>query len=247
MKKTIYYLMILAISISLFSCGGGIKKITKNPLDSIAKAMAKVPNYVVVLDNMDFNKKKNHYEHKYQIFETKQRKDLIGDTLVVDTIVSRKTKWLPVSDKLFKQYEKDLGMELLSQKDGRLSKVVSPIGYSQYVGNERYGRWDNDNTGHSTWHFFGQYMFMRTMLRMAFFPVRYSNYSTYRNFNRAGKTYYGSGVYGSSGRYNKKTGRTSRWSSRPKSFRTNVRSKTSRKSSRYRGSRSRSRSGGFGK
>ena len=248
--KNITRLFVVVISIFLFSCGGSnSNKNIKNPLDGIIKSLDKKDSYVVILEDMDYDEVKDSHVHKYKILETRkveQRAD--NDSSIIDTIFSSRTDWLPVSDKLFKEHEKNMGMEVLSKQNGKLSKIASPPGYSQYVGNEKYGNWQQNNQGHSTWHFFGQYMFMSTMFHMAMFPVRRSLYRNYGSYRSNGRSYYGNnGTYGSKGRYNKNAGATSSWSKRSSSFRNNTKMKTSRRSSRFSKTSSKSRSGGFGK
>lgn len=249
MKRNIIFIFSAILFIVVISsCGGSNNRNIKNPLDSISLKLNTFQNYSIILRDMDYDNKKDNYVHKYEIVKTVPKENVkAGDSIAQDTVIKEITKWLPVSDRLFKKHEKNLGMELMSKTNGKVSKVPAPQGYSNYVGNPRYGRWENQSNGYSTWHFFGQYMFMSAMFHMALNPVRRSMYNGYSSARSRGRAYYGGGTYGSGSRFNKASGFRSKWSSRTSAFKKRVRSKISRRSSRYSRSRSRSRSRGFGK
>ncbi|PCH73015.1 MAG: hypothetical protein COB98_11230 [Flavobacteriaceae bacterium] len=208
---------------------------------------------------MDFKEAESKYFHKYQII-----------TENGDSIQSKESPWTQVNDTFFDANVNNMGMELVSKKNGKLSKIAAPPGYTNYVGNKQYGQWQQRD-GNSFWEFYGKYAFMSSMFRMAMFPVRYSYWNDYnRNYYGRGRSYYGPvsnkrNMYGTNSNYTK-SNTSSSWNKKPTSFKSRVRSsvsrsatatksrnarrsaaRQSRNTSRYSKSNTRSRSGGFGK
>jgi len=223
----------------------------KSPVDEIAKSLSNKRDFSIILYDMDAEGSGSStvYKHQYKIIVPEE-----------DTVTSRETKWYTVSDVFFDQHVNDMGMEIVTKKDGKLKKQVSPAGYNHYVGNEKYGRWTERN-GTSFWEFYGRYAFMSSMFNMMAYPARRSYYDDYYGggYYRSGRPYYGprGQAYGTQSYTSKGTGRNSTWGSKPSTFKNNVRSRVSRSAvatkrsrSASRSSRSssyRSRSGGFGK
>lgn len=243
--QTLKYSLVIILALIMVSCGSDTKKFEKSPIDVLIKDMSSLNSFVIVLYDMDYFEDENAYKHQYQILKDGE-----------DTVTSEITPWYPVSDVLFKTHQEDMGMEVASKKDGVVTKVVSPAGYSNYVGNEKYGHWQQNSSGGSFWSFYGKYMFMSQMFRMATYPVSYGYYNNYRSSYYGRQPYYGHNgarTYGTSSSYNKSR-TNSRWNKRPSSFKSKVRSRVSQSSSRktrtasrYSQSRSRSRGGGSGK
>jgi hypothetical protein len=240
--------LIVFVSVFLTSCGG--KKFVKNPMDEIIRDMGATPFTMILHDmNVEGSFFKT-YEHQYKIITQK-------DSLPQEEI----TGWYEVSEDVFFRHENDMGMELAHRgEDGVLKKQVAPPGYSQYIGNERYGSWQTNSSGGSFWAFYGQYAFMSSMFNLMTYPARRSYWDGYYRggYYNSGRPYYGpqtSGrtrAYGTNSSYNRATRSNSKWySSRNNSnFRNRVRGTTSRSSrsgSRYSRSSPRSRGGGFGK
>lgn len=251
------YAKLTSIAFLLFavaSCGGR-DKFVKNPVDDIVKAIPADRVFAIALHDM--NVEGNFFEkyfHQFRIIEEK----------TPGKPEERITEWLPVSESQFKQHVDDMGMELVSRgEDGKLVKDVSPPGYNNYVGNEKYGQWSQKN-GSSFWEFYGKYAFMSSMFRMFTYPVNRSYYNDYRgNYYGRGRSYYGpssttgGSYYGTNSNYNRTSMPNSTWNSNRSNFKSRVNSRTSRSStstsrtsrssSRYGSSSSRSRGGGFGK
>jgi len=238
----------------------------KSPVDELIKELSDEQNFSIILFDMDASESGTDYKHRYNILIERP-----------DTILKQKTNWIPVSDIFFSQHINDMGMEIASKKDGKLTKQAVPAGYNHYVGNHKYGHWVEKN-GSSFWEFYGKYALISSMLNMV--TYRRSYWDDYR-----GGGYYGGsrGYYGSRGNasspvfgtksYTSSKGKTSNWANKPNTFKDRVRSKVSRSasqsgrfnssrskhsnsyskkinrsSSRYKSSRStRSRSGRFGK
>ena len=245
MRLSVIYCFLLLL---LTSCGGS--DFEKNPVDVMIRDMTDVPQYTIILYDMreegTFFK---DYEHQYRVIK-QDSEDAKPEEEV--------TRWYDVSKDFFNQHVNDMGMEVASKSaDGEVSKNVSPPGYSNYVGNSQYGRWQTGANGNSFWAFYGQYAFLSSMLNMASFPIRRSYYNDYRSNYRSGRPYYGpvvsngSRAYGTGSAYTSAAKPNSNWrtSSRSRSSSQGFRSgsRTSRSGSRYGGSSMRSRGGGFGK
>lgn len=237
----------------------------KSPVDDIIKKLSNEKNFSIILFDMDANDPSigsATYRHKYRVIIEQP-----------DTVLAQETSWHDVSDVVFQQHINDMGMEIASKKDGVLKKQTAPAGYSNYVGNSRYGQWTERN-GSSFWEFYGRYAFMSSMFNMLAYPAHRSYYNDYRNsYYGSGRSYYGpsgQNVYGTNSYTSSASGRNSTWGSKPSTFKSKVQSsvsrsaaatksrsyssssrygsKTSRSSSRSSSSSSyRSRSGGFGK
>ncbi|WP_101309935.1 hypothetical protein [Labilibaculum manganireducens] len=226
----------------------------KSPVDNLIKELNNEQNFSIILFDMDANEGSDNYRHQYQVIIQRP-----------DTVVEQKTTWKNVSEPFFSQNLNNMGMEIASKKDGVVTKQAVPAGYNHYVGNEKYGRWENRG-GSSFWAFYGQYAFMSHMFNMG--SYRRSYWDDYRGGGYYGSSrgYYGprgsSPVYGTKSYTSSGSGSSSKWGSKPSTFKDKVRSrvsrssssssarsssKTTRSSSRYRTSSTRSRSGGFGK
>ncbi len=227
----------------------------KSPVDKLVRSLSDENNFSIILLDMDSRNSK--YYHKYKV--------LIEEP---DTVLVKETDWNEVSETFFADNVDNMGMEIASKKDGKLSKVASPAGYNHYIGNERYGHWVQRD-GSSFWEFYGRYAFMSSMFHLMTAPVYRSYYNDYYGGGYYGRrSYYGPGgshIYGTKSYTNSSTGRNTTWATKPSSFKSSVRNQVSRSStsarsrsfsssssysrssSRYSHSSSRSRSGGFGK
>ncbi|UII33101.1 hypothetical protein LVD17_04575 [Fulvivirga ulvae] len=236
--NTLYLFLILVLS----GCGGD--DFSKPPVDDIIRDMPSGRVFSVILHDMDVKGTFFHdYYHQYKVIQEKEPgkpEEYI-------------TGWSQVSKDYFTRHADNMGMEIASRsEDGKVQKSVNPPGYNNYIGNEKYGSWHNSG-GSSFWQFYGQYAFMSHMFNLATYPVRRSYYDDYRgSYYGTGRSYYGpttSGrsYYGTNSAYTQSTRPRSAWSRNKSSFKQRVNSRTSRSGSRYGGSSSRSRGGGFGK
>lgn len=201
------------------------QKWQKSPLDNLIKSLSDEPNFTIILFDMDANDPsigKAVYKHQYKVLLERP-----------DTVETRETAWNTVSEAFFQQHINDMGMEIASKKDNVVHKQVAPAGYSNYVGNEKYGQWRERN-GSSFWEFYGKYAFMSSMFNMMAYPARRSYYNDYRNggYYGSSRSYYGpSGqrVYGTHN-YASNTGNTrkSTWGQKSSSFKQSVNSRVSR-------------------
>ncbi|WP_044202657.1 hypothetical protein [Flammeovirga sp. OC4] len=173
----------------LISCSSQ-ETFRKTPVDQFIVDMSDVKNFTILLHDMDAEEHMftaNEYRHQYQII-----------TMGADSVPQTKTtEWYPVSEAFFNLHSGDIGMEIASKIDGKVSKQVSPPGYSGYVGNSQYGQWKtNPSTGTSFWEFYGRYAMLRSIFGMGYYgPIYRSSYYDYRRHYSSGRNYYG----GSSG------------------------------------------------
>lgn len=242
--RFIQHIGLSLIFLSLISCGG--KDFQKNPVDNLVRDMTDVYTYSIILYDMNVDGTFfKEYQHQYRII-----KQASADAEPTEQI----TDWQKVSEDYFAQNENNMGMEIAAKnEEGKVSKVAAPPGYNNYVGNSRYGHWQGSGAN-SFWVFYGQYAMLSSLFNMATFPVRRSYYNDYTSYRGSGRPYYGpttSGrtTYGTNSSYTSRVRPNSTWSrtsTSSRSFRTNS-SPTSRSSSRYGNTSSRSRGGGFGK
>jgi hypothetical protein len=239
--------LLIAFVLVIPSACGNQPDLSKKPVDEIVKSLNQVNNFSILLYDMDtegsfFTK----YRHQYQIIQ--------GDSIT--GIKTDTTGWYEVSKDNFMTNIDNMGMEIVSKKDGVLDKSVSPPGYGSYVGNPGYGHWV-ERDGTSFWEFYAQYAMMSTMFHLMTYPIRMSYWNDYHtNYYGTGRSYYGPAtgtgtyMYGTGSQLNQ--GRsTARWNSNASNsnFRSRVqgmKGRSTRSSSRF-SSTSRTRSSGFGK
>ncbi len=243
MKKFFAPLLFLG-AIFLLGCGGGTKY-KKSPLDEIIRDLPDDEVFSIIL--YDMNVEGNFFEKYYH-----QYKIIRGDD--ADDIREVTTEFKEVGKEEFNRYVNDMGMEIAARDStGNLTKAVAPPGYNNYVGNPRYGYWNNSG-GSSFWAFYGQYAFMSSLFRMGSYPVQRGYYDDWgRNYRGTGRTYYGpssggGSYYGTNSTYNRSSNPNSNWSRNTSNFKRRVASRTSRSSSTRSSSSSyRSRGSSFGK
>jgi len=235
--KTQKTILLTGFILLAISCGEKPKKYIKSPLDNIITSYLDVENYSVILADMDYKEATDKYFHKYKIIVEKKRNTT---ETAEDDFDIKTTEWKEVSASTFEKHQKDLGMTLLSKKEGILDKKVSPAGYDNYVGNEKYGSWQRQSNGTSFWAFYGQYQFMSSLFYGAGHRYYRNDYDYYRTNYSGRNNYYGrNNTFGTSTYKNP----NSSWNAKPTSFKDRVRAKVSRSSSSlknnsYRSSRS---------
>ncbi len=236
--------LLVALSGLLWGCGGS--GFQKSPLDELIRDMPRDEIFSVILHDMDVegNFSKTYY-HEYEIITGSEP----------ENIKSEKTGFLRVSEQEFNNNINNMGMEIAARDStGKLSKSATPPGYSNYVGNQRYGSWRSDGHGGSFWQFYGQYAFMSSMFNMLTYPARRSYYNDWRGgYYGSGRSYYGpssggTSYYGTNSNYSKSKNPSSSWNSRSSAFKNRVTNRVSRSSGKSGTSSAyRSRGGGFGK
>lgn len=226
----------------------------KSPVDILIRDLTAEQNFSIILFDMDYAEQNDTYKHQYSVLIDRE-----------DSVYVQNSDWVNVSSTFFDANIDNMGMEIASKINGKVTKAAAPAGYSNYIGNEKYGQW-KERDGNSFWEFYGKYAFMSSMFRMTMFPVRYSYWNTYHSsYYGSGRSYYGPSsngrnMYGTNSNYTKSNS-SSAWNKKPSSFKSSVRSKVSRSatasksaaaqrtrsSTRYSSSSTRSRGGGYGK
>lgn len=246
MTQTLQKLTIVVLTISflgMVSCSNRYQGYVEEGMDKVIKKYKNTPDYTMLL--VDQTYENDQFKHKYDLLIPKT--DSTFDT--------ESTDWMVVSPEFFKKYEESLGMEVAHKENGILTKRTLPPGYSEYVGNEKYGQW-RERDGGSFWEFYGKYALLSSIFRMGAYNTSYGMWNTYdRSYRYGTGNYYGPyGAYGTSAYTSSTAGRNSTWGQKPASFKQSVRNRVSRStarrsrgSSRYSFSSTRSRSGGFGK
>lgn len=154
------------------------------PVDDLLKiAPEKLPMLVILYD-MDV--REGVCFNKYKVITN------IDDPYKIKRVV---TPWKKVSKKDFLKNYQNLGMELASKhKDekGKITtlKIPSPAGYSNYIGNPKYGQWQTYNEK-TSWSFYGKYMFLSMMFDLEAYPAYKNSYITYRKNCKRHQVYYG--------------------------------------------------------
>ena len=210
--KTFKILIISSLLLLVISCGQERKKYIKSPLDNIITTYIDTQNYSVILADMDYKEDTDKYLHKYKIILEKKKN---ATESVEDDFDIKLTDWITVSAITFEELQKDLGMTVLSKKNGILDKKSTPAGYNNYVGNNKYGTWQRQSNGSSFWAFYGQYHFMSSLFYGSSHRYYRNDYNYYRT-NHYGKSSY----YGRNNNFGTSTYKStnSSWTSKPKSF-----------------------------
>lgn len=211
----------------LTSCGSS-EKVIKDPVDNYTRDLGKYNTYSVILHDMDLEENtfsSDIYKHQYKFILP--AKDTTGGKVVRDSL----SGWVVVSEETFNKNLDNMGMELLSKnEDGKVSKIPSPAGYNNYVGNQRYGSWQTGSGGNSFWAFYGQYAFMSSMFgMMSSRPIYQSSYTDYNRNYRGSRPYYGTTTSGQRA-YGSGSATSQAMNSKSK-FKSNVSSKVARSSS----------------
>ncbi|MGG6229535.1 hypothetical protein [Tenacibaculum sp. SDUM215027] len=252
MNKLLCYFLIG--SFFLIGCSKSYKQaktVLIEPTEAIIKKN-KDKDFSVVLDDMKIEEEPDYmvYQQKYNIL-----------TLVKDSLHTKKTPWQTVSKKYFKKHENDLGMEIVSSHNGRLSRVAQPVGFGWAIGDKKHGKWEGTskdstktNNSQRRWRTHGTSPFFWYWLGTRRNTYR-SDYNGYRTYNNNGNPYYGNQssrgnyTYGTRSTY-ERTNRSSFFSRKAQNVKkwSSLNRRSSRSSSRYsNGSSTRSRSGGYGK
>ncbi len=260
MKKVLF---IITVCVLIAACGDNVKpakEVSIEPTEAIIENY-KDNDFSIVLDDMQIEEEANLmvYQQKYKIL-----------TVEEDSLHVKSTPWKTVSQNYFTKHENDLGMEIISKHDNKLSRVAQPVGFGWAVGNEKHGEWEavpqdststtttatnttnNSNNNHRRWRTNNSSFFFWYWLGTRRNTYR-NDYNGYQTSAARGASYYGrntgSGSYDYGTRSShQKTTRSSFFTRKTTNASRWSNHKTSRSSSRYSsGSSTRSRSGGFGK
>ena len=223
--KKLNILLISSLFLWISSCGENPNKYIKSPLDNIITTYIDTPNYSVILADMDYKEDTDRYFHKYKIIVEKKKN---ATESTEDDFDVKLTEWQEVSPISFADHQKDLGMTILSKKNGVLDKKATPAGYNNYVGNNKYGSWQKQSNGSSFWVFYGQYHFMNALLFGSNQRYYRNDYDYYRRHYYGKSNYYGrNNTFGTSTYKNA----NSSWSTKPQTFKEKVRNNVKRSTS----------------
>ncbi len=259
MRRNSYIIIgvLLFVLVGMSRCSGS-KASANTSIDELIAENTACESFSIMLVDMDvegtFFKK---YLHQYLVI--KEQKEIITRS---------NSGWVEVSEQFYKANKANMGMVMASKGEaGKLNKTPTPPGYSNYVGNSRYGHWRERSNGSSFWEFYGKYAMLSSIFNMTHRPIYRSSYRDYRsNYYGSGRTYYGSNskggrYYGSNSGWSNKTSYGNRFKNKVRNrttrssgssrystkSRSSTKSRNSRSSSRYSRSSMRSRGGGFGK
>jgi PBP1b-binding outer membrane lipoprotein LpoB len=124
---------------------------------------------------------------------------------MIENDVESESDWQKVGEAVFAANLNNLGMDIISKPYGMYESEVirnaAPPGLA-YVGNEKYGSWQQDASGSSFWSFYGKYAFLNALLGGN--RYYYNDWDLWRRDYRGRRPYYGrnrdgSPMYGTSG------------------------------------------------
>jgi len=170
-------------------------ELTKDPVREIIEAESIEPNFTVLLFDMDqegvFSKT---YKHRYRVLKEKEGK-----------VVGVDTKWYNVSSSYFQQNQNNLGMEMAAKDSaGKVAQTIGPPGYTNYIGNSRYGYWgqvEGDTLADKFWYFTPENTYIRALLQLPAGKIYQKNHTEARGYYGRGFIYYGIIMSGGRRRY----------------------------------------------
>ncbi len=144
--------------------------------------LADEQNYSIVLADMDISEDGEVFKHKYTIVKDKN-----------GTPVKEDTDFMEVTPEFFADKIEDLGMEIATMDNGTLHMTSSPAGYTRYVGDERYGKWQVGENGEKVWVFNQQYNYIPGFYGM-YWPIFFMDFDSYKRKHKYKSSYYGTGA-----------------------------------------------------
>ena len=186
MNRSLRWIASVGLSLLLAGCAA------TNPLERLQRELDRYPEYSVILADMrEEGTFLTDYSHQYRVTTGQREKGSL------DLVYAEKIRdWERIDRRTYAKYQPYLGMVILSKgADGKVDKNQHPPGY-QYVGNDRYGRWQNDGRGGSVWV---QYALIGLMFGSLRRPIYRNDWNTYRDYRGRGQPYFGSGAYGTNG------------------------------------------------
>jgi hypothetical protein len=172
---------------ALTSCGGTV--IPPNPLMQMRASLNANTAYTVLL--LDMNLEGTQYQHQYRVLE------ISASNKVKSTL----TDWNKVSDDFFALHQDDLGMELMSKnKDGKTNNLVTPPGFTNFIGNVKYGSWSGPDSL-SVWKFDSDQQQLEADLGLKDLAVSKAEYSDFLKRFLFNRPFYGAKVHKDSTKY----------------------------------------------
>jgi hypothetical protein len=126
--------------------------------------------------------KDDQYLHKYTVIDIKKNSE----------VAISETDWKKVDDNFFYLHEDDLGMEVLSKKiDGKLNNLVTPPGFSNFIGHTDYGAWTSSSSAFQVWTFKPQYAELENKLGLTDLSITHDEFIEYQGKYLNNRPYYG--------------------------------------------------------
>lgn len=193
--KSLKWIVLASLILVLAGCGGGGGG---QSLEQLRSKLDQYPEYSVILADMNSKGLFVHdYFHRYVIVTLERKKDEPEEKPVVK---QNATNWVHVNKETYDKYKQSLGMTILAKRqDGTIDKVPQPPGY-QFIGDQRFGRWEKDNSGNQVWSWLATSLVMSHVLdrmggafgsRGAPPPINYRDYEDYRSSTSRGQPYFG--------------------------------------------------------
>jgi len=180
----IKYIFISFSVIFLISCGGTV--VPSNPLKEMKRKFESKDAYTILLADMDLED--NQFKHKYTILDIDN----------ANRVTARKTEWINVNDDFFYLHEDNLGMEILSKSpNGKINNLVSPPGFTNFIGNINYGQW----TDLGTWGFDENHQGLYKNLEIENLSIYKKEYVDFTLKYKYNKPHYGEKTHGDSTKY----------------------------------------------
>lgn len=173
------YIIILAVcllAVTLLGSGGP----DQTPLEAVRAQYSPLnqPYSVLLADAKEEGTFFNEYYQKLTV--------IVPGGESQDPVV-REYDWLETTQENFDTLLPFIGMTVFKSANGVETNEASPPGYD-YVGDERYGRWETRSDGTSFWAWYGMYSFFSHMMGG---PVYRNDYNAYRASRRSAQPYYG--------------------------------------------------------
>ncbi|WMX13926.1 MULTISPECIES: hypothetical protein [unclassified Aureispira] len=198
----LFMLVSLFLNLLPFSCNNA--DITEDPVRLLIEQESMEPMFTILLFDMDqegvFSKT---YKHRYRVIKEENGK-----------VVGKDTKWYNVPSSYFQQNENNLGMEMAAKDStGKIARTIGPPGYTNYIGNPRYGYWGDGtsqpdslsnngaNVATNFWYFYPKYTNIRELLQLPAGKIYQKDHKEARNYYNRGFIYYGIITSGGRRRY----------------------------------------------
>lgn len=181
--------------LNLLPIGCNRVEVTADPVSELIGTASMDPMFTILLFDMDkkgvFSKT---YKHRYRVLKEKDGK-----------VVAKDTKWYNVSSSYFQQNQNNLGMEMAAKDStGKIARMVGPPGYTNYIGNPRYGTWngaEGDSLKTGFWYFYPKYTYIRSLLQLPAGKIYRKDHNEARSYYGRGFIYYGAITTGGRRRY----------------------------------------------
>lgn len=125
--------------------------------------------------------------------------------LLVEGDAKQESEWVEVSEDFYEQHFEDLGMDVVAKPYGMYEDEVlthaAPAGMA-YVGDPRYGSWENDASGRRYWSWGDNFLFYYLLFgRGGRHYYYYDDWNRWRGGYRGSRPWYGESTAGGARRY----------------------------------------------